>query len=163
MILIGLGSSLSFCGLPPREIIPRAIAAIGQFAPVLEISRLYGSPAWPDPADPPFVNAVIEVEARSGPAQLLAALHQVEAAFGRLRSRRNAPRTLDLDLIAYDGLVIEGRGRVLRLPHPGLAARDFVLAPLIDVAPDWISPATGLSARDMLAELGRTEARVLED
>ncbi len=161
MILIGLGSSLSFCGLPPPEIIALAIRSIGHIARVVAVSRYYESPAWPDPADPPFVNAAIRVRTQTPPARLLAQLHGVEAAFGRTRGRRNAPRTLDLDLLAYGRLVSDGREDGTTLPHPAIANRDFVLAPLCDLAPGWTSPANGLTARQMLASLGAVTVRPL--
>ena len=154
MILIGLGSSLQFCGSAPQEIVRHAVRAIGAFAPVSAVSRLYASPAWPDASDPPFVNAAIAVASGLPPDALLAALHVIEDAFGRRRGRKNAPRTLDLDLLAYGRQV----GRDPALPHPGIAVRDFVLAPLCDIAPDWVSPASGLTAREMLAALGRVTA-----
>jgi 2-amino-4-hydroxy-6-hydroxymethyldihydropteridine diphosphokinase len=152
MILIGLGSSLPFCALPPQQVIGAAISAINVFAPVCARSRLFASPAWPDPSDPAFANAVIAVEWGGDPETLLAALHRVEDAFGRIRSAKNAPRTLDLDLLAFND---ERRppGGGLTLPHPALAARDFVLAPLADIAPDWRHPDTGMTPGQMLAAL----------
>ena len=154
MILIGLGSNLPFCGLSPQETLYRAVRAIDAVAPVVGRSRFYRSPAWPDPADPEFVNAVVSVRFPTDPERLLRALHAIEAAFGRRRERRNEPRPLDLDLLAYGQLVRRyGTGAGLQLPHPGLAARDFVLAPLCDIAPDWSCPISGRTAKDMLAAL----------
>lgn len=164
MILIGLGSSLPFCGSAPQETLRLAIRAIGRFAPVSAVSRFYASTAWPNPSDPPFVNAAIAVTSRLSPDALLAALHQVEDAFGRKRGKKNAPRTLDLDLLAYGRLAgtwFSGGGSAgtgLILPHPRMAARDFVLAPLCDIAPDWVSPATGLTPCQMLAALSAVTA-----
>jgi 2-amino-4-hydroxy-6-hydroxymethyldihydropteridine diphosphokinase len=159
MILIGLGSSLPFCGSPPQDVVTAAIRAIDAFAGVERVSRFYGSPAWPDPADPPFVNAVISVGRMLAPNVLLDALQGVEMAFGRRRGRRNAPRTLDLDLLAH-GRIVAGRtsGARLDLPHPRIAERDFVLAPLCDIAPDWICPVTGRTARKMLGLLKNVSA-----
>lgn len=159
MILISLGSSLPFCGAEPQETLRLAIRAIGRFAPVAAVSRFYRSPAWPDPEDPPFVNAAIALRSAPGPEDLLTRLHAVEAAFGRVRGRPNAPRTLDLDLLAYGKEVQPAAsGRALALPHPGVAKRDFVLAPLCDIAPDWAFPGSGLTARQMLAALGTVTA-----
>ncbi len=159
MILIGIGSSLPFCGSAPQETVSLAIRAIGQIAAVAAVSRFYESPAWPDPADPPFINAAIAVSDAPPAPELMAALHEIEAAFGRRRGRRNAPRTLDLDLLAYNQLVrVADAAGPLVLPHPGLAARDFVLAPLFDIAPDWIHPINGRKVREMLGALKRVTA-----
>ena len=150
MILIAAGANLPFCGLDSQHIVLRAFRALDRMSQVKRQSSLYESQAWPDPADPPFVNAVAEIETSLAPEALLAALHAIEAGFGRRRSERNAPRTLDLDLIAYhdetrdaaDGLV---------LPHPRLSGRAFVLAPLAEIAPDWRHAETRETAAAMLA------------
>lgn len=160
MILIGLGSSLDFCGAPSQEVLRLAVRAIAKMTPVIEASRFYTSPAWPDPDDPPFVNAVISVRTDLAPDALLAALHEIEAAFGRRRTRKNAPRTLDLDLLAYRRQKRSGASGP-ELPHPRLAERDFVLAPLCDIAPDWTNPVSGKTAREMLEALGEVKATPL--
>lgn len=86
------------------------------------------------------------------PQDLLQALHDVEAEYGRIRGARNASRTLDLDLLAYRDLVIDEPGGV-NLPHPRLAERAFVLQPLAELAPCWRHPVTGLTPAEMLAGL----------
>ena len=110
---------------------------------VLARSSWWRSKAWPDPTDPPFLNGVVIVRTEHDPHALMQTLGRIEDAFGRRRSTRNAPRTLDLDLIAYgreqgdcDGLI---------LPHPRAAERRFVMGPLAEIAPDWVHP-TGPSA-----------------
>lgn len=163
MILIGIGSSLPFCGAAPQETVRRAIRAVGQIARVEAVSRFYESPAWPDAADPPFVNAALAVGDAPPAPELMAALHGIEAAFGRRRERRNAPRSLDLDLLAYHQLTraADADGGLV-LPHPGLASRDFVLAPLFDIAPDWVHPVSGRTVREMLGALDRVTAIPVE-
>jgi 2-amino-4-hydroxy-6-hydroxymethyldihydropteridine diphosphokinase len=86
--------------------------------------------------------------------QLLEALLAVEHAFGRERSSAGAPRTLDLDLILYDDAVIDEPGLVV--PHPRFRQRRFVLAPLAEIAPEWIDPVTGLTVASLLARLGHS-------
>lgn len=151
MILIGLGSSLPLCGRPPQDVIRLAASALDAHFGVAALSRLYASPAWPDPADPPFVNAALALRDAPEPEALLASLHAIEAAFGRRRSRKNAPRTLDLDLLAYGDVVRNG---AFALPHPGLRTRDFVLAPLADIAPAYRPPLSDQSVSALLAALG---------
>ena len=158
MILIAAGSNLPFCGVDSQQIVLHSLLAVGRFADVIAQSPLYASPAWPDPADPPFVNAAARLRTDIAPAVLLAALHGVEAAFGRKRGQKNAPRTLDLDLIAYGERQCESPS----LPHPRMAERDFVLAPICDLAPDWRPPGSDRSAAQMLASLPDRTARRIE-
>jgi 2-amino-4-hydroxy-6-hydroxymethyldihydropteridine diphosphokinase len=151
MIVIALGANLpSKCG-PPAATLAAALGrlqALGLY--IVSVSSFYKTLAWPDPSDPPFINAVAIVRTRLQPAQMLGLLHEVETEFGRMRSAPNAPRTLDIDLIDHDGVVCSGD---INLPHPRLADRSFVLAPLAEIAPDWRHPITGESAAEMLARL----------
>jgi len=89
------------------------------------------------------------------PRELLARLLAVEAALGRLRLEKNGPRVIDLDWLAQGDLVVE-EPPALTIPHPRLAERRFVLAPLAEVAPGWRHPGLGLSARELLAALPAT-------
>src|SRR5262245_56613329 len=124
MILVGLSANLAGTAGDPRAQVLAALAALpGEGIRVLRRSRLWRSPAWPDPRDPEYVNAVAEVASALHPAALLAALHRVEAALGRARGAPNAPRAIDLDLLDMDGLVRAAPPPVL--PHPRLARRGF--------------------------------------
>lgn len=131
-----------------RDCVEVLEAALARFRPegidVLARSSWWSSAAWPDPAVPPFVNGVARVRTELDPQHLLAALGRIEDAFGRERSERNAPRTLDLDLIAYGRRSGEERGLIL--PHPRAAQRLFVMGPLAEIAPDWRCPASGETA-----------------
>jgi 2-amino-4-hydroxy-6-hydroxymethyldihydropteridine diphosphokinase len=151
VILIGLGANLSSAAGQPAITIASALGAMAaQRIRVLKVSAFYRSPAWPDPSEPPYINAVARIMTPLGPAGLLAALHAIEEQFGRVRSHPNAPRTLDLDLIDYDGRVDEGSPR---LPHPRATERAFVLKPLADVAPEWVDPVSGKTVAVLLAAL----------
>ena len=112
---------------------------------VKAVSRWWRSAAWPDPGDPPFLNGVVLATTELEPDQALRALHRIEAAFGRDRKAPNAPRTLDLDLIALGRTVLEGPP--LTLPHPRAAERLFVMGPLAEIAPEWRHPVTGETAQ----------------
>lgn len=154
---------MPFCGRPPQEILLTAIAALGRIGRLGAVSRLYASPAWPDPQDPPFVNAAAALETGLSPAALLAALHAIEAGFGRRRTRKYGPRTLDLDLLDYDGLVrTADRSSALVLPHPGIGSRDFVLRPLAEIAPEWTHPVTGEPAERLLSRLEKPTSQPLD-
>ena len=120
---------------------------------VLKRSSWWRSAAWPDPNAPEYRNGVALVEASAGPRQVLAALHAIEAAMGRVRGERNAPRTLDLDLISYGRTVIDAApdGRGLVLPHPRAHERRFVMGPLAEIAPEWTHPVLGATAKALAA------------
>ncbi len=157
---IALGSNKPFNGLAPADIIVRAAKAVFDFAALREeaaiCSSLYRSPAWPNPSDPPFVNAVMKISTALAPRALMAGLLAIEAGFGRDRQgqARNAPRSLDLDLLAMGDLVIKGETEnALTLPHPRLAGRAFVLVPLAQIAPDWHHPQTATAIKDLLARI----------
>ena len=158
MILIALGANLPSPAGEPAATLHAALAALERRgADVLTVSKFYATPAWPDPNDPPYVNAVAHIETALPPRELLALLHDIEIAFGRRRSERNAPRTLDLDLLDYDGRVELGPPE---LPHPRMTQRGFVLIPLADVAPGWRHPITGISLQSLIADLSQEQRRV---
>jgi len=162
MILIGLGSSVVHAGRAPAEIVAAAADLLSERLGPVVLSPLYRSQAWPDPSDPPFVNAVLCVETGEAAPAVLSRLHAIEAAFGRTRSTKNAPRTLDLDLLDWNGLVrAPERPGELELPHPRIADRDFVLAPLLDLAPRWRRPGDHAWGAALLAALGDHGARRL--
>lgn len=151
MIAIALGANLPSRAGTPRQTLLSALDALTAFGVrIAAVSPFYASKAWPDPNDPAFVNAVALVETELSPLELMTRLHEVETSFGRKRSTKNAPRTLDLDLIDYDGRIEEGPPL---LPHPRMRSRAFVLAPLADVAPGWRHPILGDSVQHLLAAL----------
>lgn len=159
VILIALGSNLPSRAGNSRETLRAALRALAQNGVVpLQVSAFYNTPAWPDPSDPSYVNAVAQVETTLAPDVLMARLHEVEREFGRVRDVRNAPRTLDLDLLDYDGRV-EGGPPVL--PHPRIEQRAFVLVPLADVAPSWRHPVSGSNVRELIDALPE-QAREIE-
>jgi 2-amino-4-hydroxy-6-hydroxymethyldihydropteridine diphosphokinase len=155
MILIALGANLDSTAGKPAQTLHAALAALAENAVhIAKVSHFYRTPAWPDPADPPFVNAVAQARTTLAPAALLTVLHRIETLFGRVREARNAPRSLDLDLLDYDGRIETGPPV---LPHPRLAERAFVLLPLFDVAPQWRHPVSGRSAAELVAAIPATE------
>lgn len=151
-ILIALGANIPSVAGPPETTLKAALAALEtRGVRILALSRFHQTQAWPDPTDPPFTNAVAEIETQLQPFALLGLLHEVETAFGRKRSSPNAPRSLDLDLLDYRGRIEQGD---LKLPHPRMADRRFVLEPLAEIAPLWRHPVTGQSVDALLRALG---------
>ena len=150
---IALGANIPGPAGPPRATLEAALKRLeAAGVHIVRRSRWYRSPAWPNPADPEFVNAVAEVETVLGPAALLALLHATEAALGRTRSTPNAPRAVDLDLLDYHGAV-EGGAAGPVLPHPRLHERAFVLRPLAEIAPGWRHPVSRRGIAELIATL----------
>lgn len=153
MILIAVGSNLSGPAGPP---LAQCEAALERFVDrgiaIVARSRWYETAPVPPSDQPWFVNGVVAVRTSDEPAGLLAALHDIERSLGRTRTVPNAARTIDLDLLDYDGLVREGPEPPL-LPHPRMHERVFVLRPLLDVAPRWRHPVSGRTGAELLAAL----------
>jgi 2-amino-4-hydroxy-6-hydroxymethyldihydropteridine diphosphokinase len=110
-------------------------------------------PVGGPPGQSSYRNAVVEIATTLDPHRLLAQCHAIEDAFGRIRDDelRWGPRTLDIDLLLYDDLVLDDHR--LQLPHPRLHERPFVLGPLLEIAPNLVHPQTGLTIRAMHAAL----------
>ncbi len=161
-ILVGLGANLPRAdGTPPLGTCRAAVAAL-QALPgysVRAMSRWYSSAPVPPSGQPPYVNGVARLVGPAEPERLLAALHAIEAACGRVRTAPNAARPLDLDIIAIGGLIRAHPDPVL--PHPRAHLREFVLRPLADVAPGWVHPLLGESVETLLARLGPQQVRLL--
>ena len=121
----------------------------------LRRSRWWRSAAWPDPADPPFLNGVVRGVWDGTAVDLMATLCRTEERFDRRRSARNAPRTLDLDLIDFSGQVLNLPDLIL--PHPRAVDRVFVMGPLAEIDPDWRDPVSGrpVTALVETARVGR--------
>ena len=129
-------------------------AALARFAaaglPILRRSSWWRSAAWPDPSAQEYRNGVVLVEARLEPQALIRTLFMLENQFGRERSVRNAPRTLDLDLIAHGRIV--SQAPELTLPHPRAHERAFVLVPWLETDPAAEVPGVG-GVAELLAGL----------
>ncbi|MBW8814714.1 MAG: 2-amino-4-hydroxy-6-hydroxymethyldihydropteridine diphosphokinase [Caulobacterales bacterium] len=161
VVVIALGSNLPGRYGTSEALLEAALARFPEVGlKVLKRSTQWRSAAWPDPKGPEYRNAVAVVEANAGPRVVLAALLALEAKLGRERGARNAPRTLDLDLIAHGREVLETPDLIL--PHPRAHERLFVMGPLAEIAPGWRHPVLGLAAAELAAAapVGRDAAPV---
>ena len=133
---LGVGANLG----DPRAAVRKAIEDFAQLPSTVTVavSSLYGS-APLDADGPDYVNAVVQVRTALGPDALLAALQAIEQQAGRERPYRNAPRTLDLDILLYGEHSVDRED--LQIPHPRMWQRAFVVLPLAEIAPDLVSPA----------------------
>lgn len=148
-VFLGLGSDL---GERERAVLAavRAVDAAGAGA-VIAASSLYESEAVDMGVAPPFINAVIQVQTLLSPEDLLNRLKTIEKRWGR-RGGHNAPREIDVDIIAFGETVMDTPR--LTLPHPRYAGRAFVLVPLREVAPGFVCPRTGRSIDELVAAAG---------
>lgn len=138
---MALGSNLPGPYTSREALLEAALAALPDVGlTVVARSTWWTSAAWPDPAGPEYLNGVAIVTTDLSPTDTLAALHGVEERFGRARGAANAPRTLDLDLIAHGRTVLDGD---LVVPHPRAHDRLFVMGPLAELASAWVHPVSG--------------------
>ena len=152
---VGIGANLGDAQATVRSAIER-LRPLGLVA----TSSLYRS-APVDAAGPHFINAVAALDTRLQANELLDALQRVEADFGRARPYRNAPRTLDLDLLLHGDSTCSSAA--LTLPHPRLHLRAFVLQPLLEMAPDLHVPGLGALAPWLAAVAGQAITRLDTD
>jgi 2-amino-4-hydroxy-6-hydroxymethyldihydropteridine diphosphokinase len=145
-VAVGLGSNLG----DRRAHLVRGVEGLGEAVSLEALSSTYESDAVGFESQPPFLNAILVGTTELGPEELLARARRVETEAGRKRSFRNAPRTLDLDLILYGGLTLVGPD--LHVPHPRFRDRAFVLAPLVEVAPAWVDPVSGRTVLEIWDE-----------
>jgi 2-amino-4-hydroxy-6-hydroxymethyldihydropteridine diphosphokinase len=148
---IALGSNLG-----DREGYMRAaIDAISKTESIVKASSIYETDPIGFLDQPAFLNMVIKVETEKVPLDLLRKLREVEQSLHRERTFPNAPRTIDLDLLLYNDVILETPE--LTVPHPRLHERSFVLVPLVEIAPDVIVPTLGSTAKMLLDALGNVE------
>jgi len=149
-VVVALGSNLSGQFNSVQTLLEAALADFAAAGlKVAGRSSWWRSASWPDAGQPDYLNGVVLVETGLDPHAMLQALRQIETQYGRLRARPNAPRTLDLDLIAHGRTLLDDA--VLTLPHPRAAERLFVMGPLAEIAPEWVHPVSGETARTLAA------------
>ncbi|MFM9968117.1 MAG: 2-amino-4-hydroxy-6-hydroxymethyldihydropteridine diphosphokinase [Burkholderiales bacterium] len=153
---IGLGANLGH----PADQIHKALSALDAHAEIqlLRASSLYASDPIDAPGQPEYVNAVATIDTTLTAAQLLLATQAIEAQMGRQRPYPNAPRTLDLDLLLFDDGMIDTPD--LKIPHPRMHLRRFVLEPLLEIAPAVEIPGWGAAARLLPALLDQAVYRL---
>ena len=163
-IFIGVGANLDHPTYgSPRRALEAALEELGRRGVLVRrVSPWYQTAPVPASAQPWYVNAVAEVATDLPADRLLAVLHEVEKAFGRVRTVPNAARMIDLDLLDFRGEIATGGPGQATLPHPRMEGRAFVLRPLADLTPGWRHPVSGTPIQALLAGLpaGQTIERL---
>jgi 2-amino-4-hydroxy-6-hydroxymethyldihydropteridine diphosphokinase len=157
-LYIGLGANLAHPRFgPPKATLEHVLTLFPAAGlRVLARSPWYESAPVPASDQPWYVNGVVRVATAHSPREVLASLHAIEAELGRQRVERNEARSVDLDIIAFGNMILNGPNGPI-VPHPRMTERAFVLLPLGDLAPDWRHPATGERISSLIARLPRDQ------
>lgn len=139
-------------------------AATAELAAIPEI-QLQAKSSWyitgaVGPPQPDYLNGCIILKVEIDAQELLEILLAIEKKFGRVRQERWGPRSLDLDLLLYDDLIIDTPN--LQIPHPRMQERAFVLVPLAEIAPDWVEPISGFAIRDLVKKVDCSDVHLLK-
>ena len=145
IVYLALGSNLG----DRRENLRQAVASLSPQMTVKAKSHIYETPPWGYADQPMFLNQVVKAQTYLEPEPLIKHIKRLENALGRRESFRNGPRSIDIDILFYDDLVLDTP--VLTIPHPRLHERGFVLLPMMDIATDLVHPVTQKSIREMAA------------
>lgn len=145
LVTVALGSNME-----PEKNLKAALEQLGALMEITLISGVYQTPPWGYLPQDDFLNAVVRGHSPLAPVKLLDSLLAIEDKQGRVRKIPNGPRTLDLDLLLYEGQILNTEK--LTLPHPGIPERGFVLVPLCDIAPREIHPVTGVAYEAYLSQ-----------
>ncbi len=139
MKIIALGSNIPFKNLLPTQILEKTYSILKNYnINIIKKSHIYQSEAYPNKSDPIFYNSALSIETKLKPYELLENILKIEKLFGRERKEKNSPRTLDIDIISLGNLILDEEN--LKIPHPALHLRPFVILPIRDININWKHP-----------------------
>lgn len=162
MIVIGFSANLpGRFGAPEQTIRAAADEMTRRGLRVQKMSRIWITAPVPVSNQPWYRNAVASIETVHDPRAVFKILKDIEHDFGRETRERNAARIIDMDIIAYNDLVLNNND--LTIPHPRMHMRSFVLCPLKDIAPDWVHPITGLGIDEMMKSVPADQVAKIMD
>ena len=147
MIFLGIGSNL---GNRKGNIEKAKSILLENDINLISSSSYYETPSWPDPNKPKFINIVLKVSCEYKPLELLNLCKNIEKKLGRKKAPKNSPRICDIDIIDFDGLVLNGS---LNLPHSRMHERNFVLIPLYELDKNWFHPKLKRNIKNLIFSL----------
>ena len=129
---------------------------------ILKSSSNYISESWPDLSKPNYINIILKIKTTLVPIELLRICNIIELKLGRVRTKKNAPRTCDIDIIDYNKKVLNEKNRQLILPHPRMCKRNFVLLPLFEVNKSWKHPKSKINIVNLINSLPVKDLRSIK-
>ena len=129
---------------------------------ILKSSSNYISNSWPDPSMPKYINIIIKIKTSLVPLELLKICHLIELKLGRVRVKKNSPRTCDIDIIDYDKKILNKKNGQLILPHPRMNKRNFVLLPLFELDKSWKHPKSKINIVNLINSLPVKDLRSIK-
>ena len=158
IVFLGIGSNLGL-----RKInIEKAKFLLAEYnLDFLSVSSYYETPSWPDPTKPKFLNIILKLKCYYNPQELLKICKIIETQLGRKKTKKNAPRTCDLDIIDFNKLV-SNKNEVINLPHKMMHKRNFVLFPLFEIQKNWIHPVKQIDVKTLISLLPDRDIRSIK-
>ena len=125
----------------------------------ISISSYYETPSWPNPKFPNFINVVLKIKTSLKPIELLKLCKYIEVQLGRKKSPKNSPRECDVDIIDFNGLILNDK---LNLPHKLMHKRNFVLIPLFEIEKEWVHPIYKTTIKKLILSLSNSDIRSIK-
>ena len=125
----------------------------------ISVSNYYETSSWPDPKKPKFINIVLKATCKQKPLEMINLCKIIETKLGRRKSPKNSPRVCDIDIIDYDGLVLNDK---LSLPHARMHERNFVLLPLFEIEKEWVHPIKKVNIKKLILSLSNKDIRSIK-
>ena len=157
IVFLGIGSNLGL----RRTNIEKAKYLLSRYdLNFLSISSYYETPSWPDPKNPKFLNVIIKLKCSYNPLKLLNVCKSIEIQLGRKKTKKNAPRICDLDIIDFNKLVLKRNN--INLPHKMMHNRNFVLFPLFEIEKNWVHPDKQIDVKTLISLLPDRDIRSIK-
>ncbi len=158
IVFLGIGSNL---GLRKINIEKAKFLLIEHNLDFLSVSSYYETPSWPDTTKPKFLNIILKLQCHCNPQELLKICKSIESQLGRKKTKKNAPRICDLDIIDFNKLVSKKNARII-LPHKMMHKRNFVLFPLFEIQKNWVHPDNQSDIKTLISLLPDRDIRSIK-